>query len=396
MVAGLLSMLAVAPARAAIPQGNLILNPGAEAAPAAAGTVVALPNWTSSGPFTAVRYGAAGFPSAAQGPAMGGQNFFAGGPDNINTSASQIINVSSAAAEIDSGDLTANLSAELGGMGTDADEMTVSAVYFTAGRVRLGDFSLDSVSEVERNGQTGFMSASGSGLVPKGTRGIVVLMTAGYREGPSNDAYADNLALTLGAAPPKLGRAVNVSVVRGSVFVRLPGSASARSSQSKGRGFVPLRAARQIPVGSLLDTRKGTVRLTSAVDSSGNTQTGDFRSGVFQVRQSGRRAAKGLAELRLKGSSFRPCRKASNRSSTHAGAARARTIRRLRGNAKGRFRTRGRYSSATVRGTVWTTTDRCDGTLTKVHQGRVAVRDLRRRKTIVLKAGRSYLARARR
>jgi len=30
----------------------------------------------------------------------------------------------------------------------------------------------------------------------------------------------------------------------------------------------------------------------------------------------------------------------------------------------GRFRTRGRYSSATVRGTDWTVTDRCDGTLT--------------------------------
>ena len=71
-----------------------------------------------------------------------------------------------------------------------------------------------------------------------------------------------------------------------------------------------------------------------------------------------------------------------------------RAIRRLRASAKGRFRTRGRYSAATVRGTTWSVTDRCDGTLTKVTKGKVAVRDFRRKKTIIVKAGKSYLARA--
>ncbi len=45
-----------------------------------------------------------------------------------------------------------------------------------------------------------------------------------------------------------------------------------------------------------------------------------------------------------------------------------------------------------VRGTKWTTTDRCDGTLTTVTRGKVAVRDFRRKKTIIVKAGKSYLA----
>ena len=58
------------------------------------------------------------------------------------------------------------------------------------------------------------------------------------------------------------------------------------------------------------------------------------------------------------------------------------------------FRTRGRHSAATVRGTVWITADRCDGTLTQVKRGRVAVRDLRRKRTITLTAGKSYLAQA--
>ena len=68
---------------------------------------------------------------------------------------------------------------------------------------------------------------------------------------------------------------------------------------------------------------------------------------------------------------------------------------KLWGNGKGKFRTNGKYSSATVRGTIWLTTDRCDGTLTTVKRGTVSVRDLRRHKTVTVKAGHSYLARAR-
>ena len=68
---------------------------------------------------------------------------------------------------------------------------------------------------------------------------------------------------------------------------------------------------------------------------------------------------------------------------------------KLWGNGKGKFRTNGKYSSATVRGTIWLTEDRCDGTLTTVKRGTVSVRDLRRNKTVTVKAGHSYLARAR-
>ena len=92
------------------------------------------------------------------------------------------------------------------------------------------------------------------------------------------------------------GRAVNVREVRGQVLVAVP-AGSARVAQSvpglKGVRFVPITQARQIPVGSLLDTRKGTVRLTSARDSKGTTQNGDFAAGVFQVLQSRAAKAKG-------------------------------------------------------------------------------------------------------
>ena len=42
----------------------------------------------------------------------------------------------------------------------------------------------------------------------------------------------------------------------------------------------------------------------------------------------------------------------------------SRVVRLLQASAHGHFRTTGRYSAATVRGTKWQTIDRCDGTLT--------------------------------
>ncbi len=201
-----------------------------------------------------------------------------------------------------------------------------------------------------------------------------------------------------GLPPPRLGRTMNVQVVRGRVYVSLPGNAAFASLSVpglKGRRFVPLRAARQIPMGSLLDTRRGTVRVTTARDAtSTKLQSGEFLSGVFQVLQSRARSARGLTELRLKGSSFRSCLSSARGTGTAFAALSRRVVRRLRSRATGRFRTRGRYSAATVRGTSWITSDRCDGTLTRVTRGRVVVRDFRRAKNITLRAGKSYLARA--
>jgi hypothetical protein len=212
--------------------------------------------------------------------------------------------------------------------------------------------------------------------------------------------------------PPTLAQDVNVAPVGdGPVLVGTrtgTARAGARAAQNELRGvrFVPLEQARQIPVGSFLDTSEGTVELLSARNRRGATQSGRFVRGIFQVLQS----RNALTELRLKGSSFRRCgRRASGSWWQRAAAAAAqvsrRAIRRLRSNATGSFRTRGRHSAATVRGTVWETTDRCDGTLTKVARGAVAVRDFRRRKTVVVRAGKrtegpgggrgSYLARAR-
>ncbi len=106
--------------------------------------------------------------------------------------------------------------------------------------------------------------------------------------------------------PPVLGKAVSASVVSGEVLIAVPAAGSAGASQ-KGVRFVPLTADRQVPVGSVLDTRKGTVRVVSARNSAGATQAGQFSAGVFQVLQSRARRTRGLTELRLKGSGFARC-----------------------------------------------------------------------------------------
>ena len=196
---------------------------------------------------------------------------------------------------------------------------------------------------------------------------------------------------------PVLGQTVNVRPLSGKVLFAIPPGASAagvRASQ-KGLRFRPLSEARQLPVRSFLNTRKGKVRLVSARNRAGSTQSAIFTSGLFQILQSRKQSAKGLTELRLKGSSFNSCKPRKRKQGKRAQAALSkRAIRRLRSAGKGRFRTRGRYSAATVRGTKWLTVDRCDGTLTKVTRGQVAVRDFRRKKTIRVKRGKSYLAKS--
>ena len=179
--------------------------------------------------------------------------------------------------------------------------------------------------------------------------------------------------------PPVPGVIVGAQAVAGKVLVKEPGT----------NKFVALTGTTEIPVGSQVDTLRGTVRLTAAL-GGGKTNTANFYQGVFTILQ--KRARGALTTLRLDGGSFRNCGRAGQALSTQAKSRRP--VRRLWGSGKGNFATRGKYSSATVRGTKWLTQDRCDGTLTRVLQGIVRVQDFRARKTVNVRAGRSYLARA--
>jgi hypothetical protein len=137
------------------------------------------------------------------------------------------------------------------------------------------------------------------------------------------------------------------------------------------------------------------VRLESARDAKGATQAAVFSDGSFTVRQSKPKRGPAITDLVLSGGSFAGCAPVARRSGAPAASAAARKpVRRLWGSGHGRFRTKGRHSAATVRGTVWLTEDRCDGTLTRVKRGVVAVEDFGARRTVVVRAGHTHLARA--
>ena len=193
-----------------------------------------------------------------------------------------------------------------------------------------------------------------------------------------------------------LGRRVAVEPGGGAGARASATTAALRLQLPTAHRTVPLFDHLNLPVRALIDTKAGKARVASrAIRSRRRTNAGVFSGGLFQVLQSRSRRKRGLTELRLKGSSFAGCRLRSARAQAAARRYSRRTVRRVRGSGRGRFKTRGHYSAATVLGTVWTVTDRCDGTLTSVRRGRVAVRDFRLRKTIRLRAGKSYLARRR-
>jgi hypothetical protein len=359
---------------------NLLTNPGAEAGEGAPDATArpAVPGWETTATFTAVRYGAPEFPTPAESRRIGGgANFFAGGPGGAVSTATQTVDVSSRAAAIDAGREQMNLSAWLGGFASQSDAATVSAVFRGATGAELGRTVIGGGTPAERGGLTSLRPSSTTAPVPAGTRTIQAVLTAIRMQGSYNDGYIDNVSLTLGAGtpPPVAGVSVNVAPVSGVVRVRLRGT----------NRFVSLARLRNVPVGSELDVTRGRVRLVSAAGNR-RTQTGIFYQGRAVVRQP--RGRTPTTTLQVSGPLVCPRRSAA--------AAKPPRVRRLWGNAKGRFRTQGRFAAAVVRGTIWLTEDRCDGTLIRVRQGRVDVRDNVRNRTIRLRAGQSYLARARR
>jgi hypothetical protein len=177
---------------------------------------------------------------------------------------------------------------------------------------------------------------------------------------------------------PRLGETVVVGTVSGTIRI-------------KGRNgkFRTLGRNEAIPLGSTVDATKGRVRLTSAAAPGGKTQTADFYQGSFVITQTA--GKKPITQLALAGALN--CKAKSPKASA---AATRKKVRRLWGDGKGRFRTKGRRAAATVRGTKWLTEDRCDSTRITVKRGVVSVRDFKRRKTVVVKKGHSYVARAKR
>ena len=178
-----------------------------------------------------------------------------------------------------------------------------------------------------------------------------------------------------GLPDPVFHRNVNALPKSGITRIKLPGK----------RRFRVLREGEQIPLGTTVDVRRGRVTIVAA---AGGDQQADFYGGIFKLSQT--KGKKPITILRLV--EKLSCASKQKQANT---AARRKKKRRLWGNGTGRFRTKGKHSAATVVGTKWLVQDRCTSTLTRVVRGRVKVRDFVKDKTVIVRAGKRYVAKKR-
>jgi hypothetical protein len=245
------------------------------------------------------------------------------------------------------------------------------------------------------------LSANVTGLVPNALyhARLVAQNGSGTTFGPDVTFFTGKLPTP---SAPTLGKTFNISPVSGLVLIKLNGK------------FVPLTQIRQIPKNTLINAIHGTLQLitattgghpaTDAAAKKGKkgkggkgkvkTQTGKFGGAIFKITQ----AHNGLATLSLVegavkgGPSFAKCKGGKKAADVTASAASSKTLQLLRASAKGKFSTKGKYAAATVRGTKWTTADRCDGTQVHDVTDSVSVTDLVLHKTVILHGGQTYLA----
>ena len=186
---------------------------------------------------------------------------------------------------------------------------------------------------------------------PPASRAFSVAVPAAQpRPAPPPAVPAQVPAPTPTATPQPIFReSVSVKPTKGTVKVKLPGT----------NRYVDLDSLDTIPFGASIDVRKGRVRLYAARNRRGGLQAASFYSGVFRVVQRGT-----LVELQLRGPKPRCAsnarqRRRWRRTGTKKPTSKKRKARkrRLWGSGKGRFRTRGQYSAATVRGTKWLVED---------------------------------------
>jgi hypothetical protein len=263
------------------------------------------------------------------------------------------------------------------------------------------------------------ITAAATGLVPNAEYHVRLVATNSQGTAVGPDATFTTRQ-DPAPPPPVLGQTENLMPVTGLVFIKLPhGKSSGNALRAdakgltKGQGYIPLTEARQVPVGTSIDSRRGTLSLVAASGHghghSEQTHTARVGGAVFGFAQSRSPLTKGLTTFTLKDNAFHGA------PSFNACKANASLLKRLptadaialkkRVNSTvvqtlnasdhgGKYKTNGRYSASTVRGTVYSVSDRCDGTLTTVKRGSISVLDFQTRKTIIVRAGHSYLARA--
>lgn len=208
---------------------------------------------------------------------------------------------------------------------------------------------------------------------------------------PVASMVAQGMPLTTlpGAVPatpaPVLGETAGVALTQGTVRLARPGG-----------GFQTVTAGMSLPFNTVIDASDGAVVLATARDAAGTPQEAALGGGAFVLKQT---QSSGHTTIVPTGGSFtQTCGSSAHASSAHmaraaASRGRHRAVRRLwTADNHGDYSTRGLNSVAIVRGTVWVTTEGCDGTRTTVIEGEVSVTNERTGRQVLLGPGDTYLA----
>ncbi len=183
---------------------------------------------------------------------------------------------------------------------------------------------------------------------------------------------------------PTQGADVNVRPLQGKTLIKSKGQ----------KRFGELLHSDKIPVGSTIAVKSGRVELTDI--HQGVRESIKYYVGSFKVRQKaggdpyltafltkprcGKKKGKGKKSARAALTSLGPLASSAARGNT------------LFAKGRGRFRTTGFRGSATVRGTGWITTNRCDGsTEFRVFEGGITINEKGKKKPQVMTVGRTKL-----
>jgi hypothetical protein len=292
-VAGLLTTGSVVAGSTALPTGNLVKNAGAEsiagrysneeARPAGWDTAGINLDGTEGNGVTVVRYvPSESYLKKEQAAAIGGgSKHFSGG--GAVATATQTIDVTRAAAEIDAGGVKACVSAYLGGVGTIPDGARVDVTFLGADEGRLGQVRIGPVTPAQRKNENAVQRRAAERTVPANTRQLRVVLTAEHfigattnpsaRRGGVSYAYADNIsvALTKGDCEP----ALTVRCIKKALVATVTPSSIAKTRRVRfavrgGRRTKQVQDARAPYTGRFtMDGLTGRLTVTASVQQAG-------------------------------------------------------------------------------------------------------------------------------
>ena len=214
LTAGIAAALALPPAFAATPSGNLLANPDAEVPPTFSGggiasspagwTAQTTPDPTTERPYASCYGGSDAertvIPKDVGAAIAGGSRFFFAGK-NDQAALTQEIAVTPA----DVVGKTLLVGGFFGGFSSQGDSAQLAVQFLDATSAPLGPaVGTAPVTAADRAEATALVQRSATGVVPAGTARLRVALTMTRTDGSDNDGYADSLYVTFDAtAPPR-------------------------------------------------------------------------------------------------------------------------------------------------------------------------------------------------